>query len=166
MTETKGIRQAAFETRQLIEAMSKIAVGETFTFKEVMAACHLPSIEGCRGYLNTARNSLRREGKMFESVRGVGLRRMSDEEIALNCPAWRRKRIRTQARGIVKDTTAIENFEGLSNEGQISVYVAQTEAAIIQKATSRKMNNRLSDAARAKNEELAVGESLRLLMQN
>lgn len=163
---SKGIRQTAFETRQLIDRLSKLAVGEQISYREIMVACELASIQACRGYLNTARNSLRRDGILFEVIRGIGLRRMSDEEIATNCPAWRRRRIRAQGRGMAKDISAIKEFDALSDEGKISVYVAQTQSALIDKATGRKMNTRLSDAARAKKEELLVGESLQIMMRD
>lgn len=163
---SKGIRQISFETRQLIDRLSKMAVGETISYQEIMKTCELASINACRGYLNTARKSLRKENILFEVIRGESLRRMSDEEIAKNCPAWRRTRIRSQARGMVKDTNAIKDIGSLSDEAQLSVYVAQAEAAIIDKTTSRKMTSRLTDAARAKSEELLVGESLRVLMQD
>lgn len=164
MADKKGIRETAFETRQLIERLSKLAVGETISYREVMKSCELPSINSCRGYLATARNSLRNEGVLFEAIRGEGLRRMSDEEIATQCPAWRRRKIRAQARHMVKDTSAIRDMDGLSDEARISVYVAQAEAAVIEKVTGRKMQSRLGDAARAKKEELLIGESLKAMM--
>lgn len=162
----KGIRQTAFETRQLIERLSKLSVGQEISYREIMKACELPSLSACRSYLSTARNALRRDGILFEAIRGKGLRRMSDEEIATNCPEWRRRRIRCQSRNLAKDIGAIKDFDALSDEAKISVYVAQTQSALIEKATGRKINNRLSDAARAKNDEILVGESLRLMMEN
>jgi hypothetical protein len=162
--EQKGARKTAFETQQIIQRLSASNVGETISYKEIINLCSLSSINACRGYLSTARNSLRREGYVFESIRGKGLRRMSDEQIATQCPAWRRKRIRSQARGMIKDTNAIQDFSALSEEAQISVYVAQTQAAVIEKSTSRKIQGRLSDMARAKNTELLIGESLKAMM--
>lgn len=161
---TKGIREAAYETRQIVELLMSAEPGQSITFAQIREACGMNSINACRGYLSTARKTVRREGLLFEAIRGQGLRRMTDEEIATRTPEWRRKRIRRQSREMVKDLAAVNDFAGLSDEARLSVYVAQTEAAIIDKATSRGAETTLRDASRAKQDQLAIGESLRLLM--
>lgn len=161
---TKGIREASFETKKIIERLSALNPGESLSYRDIQEMCGLSSLAPCRGYIQTARRTLRSDGVLFEAIRGQGLRRMTDEQIATQCPSWRRRRIRVQAREMVKDIGAIQSFASLSDEAQLSVYVAQSEAAIIQKATDRGAETKLRDASRAKKEQLAIGESLRLLM--
>lgn len=68
------------------------------------------------GYLQTARRHLRREKRIvFEVVRGEGLKRATDSDLANNEGPYRRKRIRGQCREGIKNLLCAD-FEKLTNE--------------------------------------------------
>lgn len=93
-------RKITFErhekTHAAIGRLRRLNKGEEVSYAELASiiGCE-PQLEGY-GYVSSARDILTREGYVFDIVAGIGIRRLTDPEIAAS--GKRRKRIRTQAR--------------------------------------------------------------------
>lgn len=84
------------------------------------------SLARMRPALATARAVLEREYQVvFETVRGVGLRRMTDGGKVASTDQHRAK-LRTTAKRGLKRLDAVENFEGLTNEDQMRATINRT----------------------------------------
>jgi hypothetical protein len=87
-----------------------------------------PTIAAARRYLE------RDEGIVFATVRGEGLRRLTDPEKVESAKGFTRKIHRTAGRGITRIGT-VSDFTALSNEDQMTATITQTVLQAVQRET-------------------------------
>lgn len=109
--------QMSIDAKALMDHLRKVVVGGTATYEE-MSRIASKEITKNRGCMYTATNALLREGIRFDSIRSVGLRRMTDSEVARSGTRAIRL-VGRKARRESRKMVAIKDFDGLCNEDKI-----------------------------------------------
>lgn len=110
-------------TTQLLYTLLKGVNGE-IAYERLVEATGKPLHE-IRSALASARRSLERDRIVFATVRGVGLRRLSDGEKARSTEAIKKSIRRASGRGI-RRLNAIENPAMMSNADQLTATINRT----------------------------------------
>lgn len=119
---TNGNKKPHFEiatdTRLLYQELTKVKVGEEITYT-ALAKEMGREIKGSDPYLQSAiRRAFHLDGAVFDNIRGVGYRRLNDQEIVA-ASAGDTDALRRKARRSAKRLTAIEDFTALPPEARI-----------------------------------------------
>jgi hypothetical protein len=80
MAEKKVIQKLGIDAQVIINKMSPLQIGESIAYEDLSQAIG-SMVDGSSGSLSTARNRMLRDlGMVFGTIRGEGLRRLSDSE--------------------------------------------------------------------------------------
>lgn len=113
------IPQISAHTTTLIETLRTVPVGATVSYEILTAAIGANVQAEARHILASARRIVRREDSMvFGVIRGEGLRRLTDSEIATAGSSFLRHVNRT-ARSGVQTLACVQDFNKLKLEEQI-----------------------------------------------
>lgn len=157
--DKRGMFELAFETKVIIEMLKNTRDGEMVSYKHMLEKTARYSVNAIRGNIQTARKSLQEDGYLFDTVFGLGLRRMSDEEIATS---WekRRKQIKKTAERSIKETSTVRKPEALSEPSKYALMVGQTIMATIRHATTNKAVKQVEADVKVTDEQLTIGKTL------
>lgn len=109
----------AIERAALIALLREVAEGATITYPELSAAAGLDVRRDGKHALSAAREDVRDEDRIvFEPVVNVGLRRMTQIELATVQPDRRRRRIQNQSRTELKELAAVREDDLAAGERQ------------------------------------------------
>jgi hypothetical protein len=154
------IGKASAETLLLINFLETIQVGQVVTYQEMELICKL-DVQEHNSILGTARRSLmRRQQKVFGTVRGVGIRLLNDSEIAELGPHFIKRMRRAAAKGAV--TLGCADISKISEDDRMKVFTTRTILAFAHKAGSQKSAGQIEQAVRIANHELNIGDLSKL----
>lgn len=112
---TRPSFEMSIDTRLVYEALKKAAIGEVVSLSAISQELGR-KVGGEDSSIQSAiRRLLKTDGIVFENVRGVGYKRLRDEEI-VNSSERDREGLRRKARKIVKKLTCVQDFDALPNE--------------------------------------------------
>lgn len=141
MSETPRFHRS-FETQKILDLLVKIPSGEVITYKAMTEACGA-EINGYSYAARSARALAEKEtGFIFSPVTGVGLKRLTDDEIVQNSHADR-SRLRNIAKRALVKLTAVQNFHGLPEDLKRTHQAHATILAVVADVASAETANRL-----------------------
>jgi hypothetical protein len=147
------------DTRFIIQKLRPLRVGEQISYAELAAAVSRPVGE-IDGSLASARRALLREDSMvFGTVRGVGLRRLSDTDIVRTSAAVT-KRIRRAARRGVRVLAAVNDFSALPRDDQMRHSASVSVLAAIAEMTTDKSLRKIESVTKEAVRELPFAQTL------
>lgn len=153
--------RASVDTQTLVKVLLTVIVGGTITYDELSEAIGM-NIHFRISSLQSSRRILIGEHRiLFETIRGVGLRRMESAGV-VDCLKSEIKRVgRAAARGIKKSTCAIE--AELTPEQHLS-FLSSQSMLIMQQAAARVTNQRrLENKVKTVMQVLPYGHTLAAL---
>ncbi len=110
--------QLSIDTKAIADHLRGLKQGESVSFEELRQKLALDVQDKSRHSLQSARRVLLREGIRFDAVRGVGLQRMTDAQVATS-GARSVRLVHGVARREAKKMAAISDFESLTNDEKI-----------------------------------------------
>lgn len=111
------------------------ATNQDISYEALALAAGKP-ISAIRSALDSARRSLEKDKIVFSTVRGVGLRRLTDGEKVQSTEAIKASIRRTSKRGL-KRLNSVSEFQRLSNADQLTATINKTMFEAIRSHTSR-----------------------------
>ena len=101
------------ETRICKDRLKLAEIDEVVTYKELSNLIGR-NIQEYRNPLNSARHALRRDyGRDFSCVTGLGVKRLSDEEVVLSADFARKKMRKMSHREILRLMRCVDDFDAL-----------------------------------------------------
>lgn len=147
--------QRHMNTIILMEFLEALPVGSTPTYKE-MEALVGPG-DRMHGWLFSARRALRNEkGIIYDAVRGVGLKRLSDVEIVQTADTIVSKLRRTCYNGR-KRMDAVQEFDKLPQDLRLKHNATSSLLAAIQAVSKAKTVRQLETTISPQNGKISVG---------
>jgi hypothetical protein len=145
------------ETELLIKALSTAEIGQVFTYAQLNEICK-DDVQIRNTILQTAKRSLMKAPyrMVFGTIMGVGIKRLSDEEIP-DEGAQAVKRSRNIARKGVKKL-ACADIGKMTPETKIRHITTSTVLSLFQGAGSRKVHALAEQSARVSNGEMKIGD--------
>lgn len=153
MTTERPIFRQSLETQNVVKLLSDDNHDDLFTYDEISKAIG-SDVAGHPGCLVTARRTVQREKQVvFETVRGVGIKRCSDADI-VNGRAKDIAGIRGIARRGMKKIACVKNYDALPGDVKQRHNVYASGLALLHHATT--------NSAQAKIEQKVVQSKLKL----
>lgn len=155
-------REINVDARILLGRLKTAKKGEVITYEELSGMIGRDVQGNARHILRAARRWAAKERVIFSAVTGEGVKRLDDEgKVRLGICSL--DRIRRASRRAARTLTSIDDFESLSNESRIRHNMALSVFGVIQQATSRKLQDKISEKVNAdENGQLAIKKSLEL----
>lgn len=156
------IKTTHWQTQRLVEVLSDLKVGEPITYQDLAKACETTE-QGIRQRLASARSiALRDHHVIIETVRGVGVIRLGQEDVARPV-ARKRDRIRSAARGGRKlIASGVTDWEKLPAGVKTQLLTDSAVLGAIIQATDHNTRKKLVQQVEA-NGELNIGRTLELM---
>lgn len=104
------------------------------SWSAIAQAAGEPLAEIRQTIINARRYLERDEGIVFETIRGFGLRRLTDAEKVESAKTFRRKIRRTAVRGVTR-IDAVRDMGALSNADQLAATIQRTIFQAVQRET-------------------------------
>lgn len=138
------ISQYSVEAGLVSERLSAMGPGDQVSYEELNQKSGISVIHR-RNILNSARKKLlREEQKVYKTVTGYGLARLTNEEIASIGVETSRK-VGKAARRAIQSTSACE-YDQLSNTGKTTYTVGMTVLNLIQHSASKNTTKKLESS--------------------
>lgn len=153
-------------SQELINCLSQVEINGVISYDDISnyIGVDVTKPKG-RGYLNTARNRLLKDEQiLFSPIRGIGLKRLADEEIANNIGKAYLKSIRNKTRKTYYENTSVD-FNNLSSNARINHQCTLTMLALMKHVTDRKQLKKIENAVKERKVEIDTKRTLRLLKQ-
>jgi predicted nucleotidyltransferase len=139
------------DTQTVQERLANASAGEVVQYSELSALIGRDVQNGARGCLSSAMRRLLADGLVYASVRGEGVKRLSDEEIVGEGPAVI-ARVRRAASRAAKKLASVD-FAALTPASQIKHNTALSFCGVLahmtKASTVRKLEGRIEEAAHA-----------------
>ena len=151
------IGRALAETEMLITFLSTAEIGQVFTYSEMNEAAK-DDVQTRNTILNTARRTLLKPPyrMVFGTIMGVGIKRLSDEEIPdVGDSAVKRSR-RIAQHGMKKLNCA--DLSKMQPDTKIRLITAKTILGLFNGSGSRKVRSLAEQSARTENGTLKIGD--------
>lgn len=133
-------------SRLVLARLQTAGQGETITYDELSSIIEADVRENYH-CMATARKHLRQDGMVFRSVRGVGIRRLTDEEVATGCGEEARRSAGRRIKNGMKDLQAC-NVEALSEDARkkrnLDLSVSGAVLHVLKPSSMKKIENRMS----------------------
>jgi hypothetical protein len=157
----KIVRDRKFETEVIRRHLSEAKVGDQISFDVLSRLTGMKITSTSAPFTSARRIVLNEDNIVFDSVRGVGVRRIGDEEISTVHSDKDITRSRRHAKRAVKKLACVENFASMSNHAQIShVIKSSFFGAVAYMAHKSRLQN-VAAAASGRSSELPVKETLK-----
>lgn len=126
-----------FERAQLTVTLCDLlrSANGTVSYDRITEAAGKPLEEIRPTLINVRRYLERDEGIVFETVRGEGLRRLTDAEKVASAAKFSRSIHRTAGRGVQR-INAVSDFAALTNEEQLSATIRRTMFEAVKRETN------------------------------
>lgn len=160
MTETKkSIPELSVDSKLLYERLKKAGIGETVTYAELSGIVGRDVANGGRGTMMTARRLCQAEHQMvFGTVRKVGLKRLSDQEIVDTGEAVTKHIRKTARRGARR--IACANYQALANDAKVRHNAQISLLGAIVALSKPSSIKRLEKSVAKEHEQLPVAKTL------
>lgn len=146
-------------TKALMDALRIITIGGEASYSHLSEQIGRNVQAEARGALGSARRALLREGIRFDVVRDVGLRRMTDSEVARSGARGMRL-VHSAARREAKKLTAVEKFDALPNEDKVAHNAAMSVLGAVAHFTAPKQVQLIEAATGQTQRRLPIADSL------
>jgi len=147
-------------TTAIYNRLKRAEYGEIVALAELSQLAQT-SIDGLRGYLDSARKkACDEDGVVFDSVRGVGLKRLTEEEKAAK-QQRRRAHIARQAKSGLKELRTVD-YARLSSTAKVRHNVETAILATHVAVEAPKNVGRIETASQNNLDALTVAETMRL----
>lgn len=158
------IHEISNHSVNLIELLVNKPVGELITYDSLSEVIGFDVTEARgRGYLETARRRLLKDHALvFGVIRGEGLKRLSDEEIARTVGKRYIKAVRSKSRKAYNENTSVD-FDGLSPDAKVSHQCTMTILALMKHVTDRKSINKIQHKVKETFTEISQKDTLAML---
>lgn len=161
----KSIPEMAIDTKLLFQRLQKAFVGDLITYPELSEIIGRNVQKEARGCLISAMRVALYNEMVFGTVRKVGIKRLTDRELA-GIGEGVRLHIGRVARKAVRKMTMVNNFETLSNEEKIRHNTGVSMLGAIGHITSSKQAKSLEGKVSSSLEALPLQKTLQAFMGN
>lgn len=148
------IGRASVEAQDLAKYLESAAIGDVFTYPQLNAAAKC-DVQQRNTVLQTAKRIVQRQQKMvFDTIMGVGIKRLSDDEI----PDFGEASIK-RSRNIAKKglrALGCADLGKMSAEAKVKAITTRTVLGLFSQSGSRKVRCLAEQGAR-QSEELKIG---------
>lgn len=151
--------QQSADTKMLTDTLRTVAVGSEASYDTLSARIGRNVQKEARGLLQSARSALLREGVRFDVVRNVGLRRMTDAEVARSGARGMRL-VHSAARREARKMTAVASFDALANEDKVAHNAAISVLGAVAHFTAPKQVQLIEAATGQAQRRLPIADSL------
>ena len=152
----------SIETKQLLERLMKVEVGELITYKEMTEIVGRDVRKDGSGIMYSAKRKALNDCQIvFITITNKGLKRASDEEIANSGASVIHKIRRTSHKG-KKVLYAVNDFSALTNESKISHNAYASFLGAIDLITRPKKIVALQEMVREESDSINVTKTLEL----
>ena len=135
---TLSISRSRSVERQFVgDLLRGVAKGEIVAYEAMSQAAEI-DIRSIWGVVASLREEMATDGYVFEAVRNVGLRRLTDGEISVLVPDMRRRKIHGQARRAACELAAIDFNAGMTESQRMSALIGQSLFGAIGALTTRR----------------------------
>lgn len=114
----KSIPEMAIDTRLLLQRLLKAKVGDVLTYKELNGVISRDVQRDANPCLQSAMRAALRQQMVFSTLRGIGVKRLTDRELA-GIGEAARQHIARSARVAMKKMTHVQDFKALTNDEKI-----------------------------------------------
>lgn len=150
-------------TLSITEVLRNLQAGETISYMNLSKQSGFDVLKN-RSYLTSARRHLQHEERIvFGTIRGEGLKRMVDSEIAKTGNAVLRKVNRAARRG-VNTLSCINDYAALSQEEQIRHNSAMSLLGVFYQVSKAKSLQQIDAAVAVLQRKLPFQETLRAFL--
>jgi hypothetical protein len=150
-----------FETDQIARRLSAMKPGEVVSFAELSKIAGMEITSSASALKSGRRIALNDARIVTESVRGVGLRRVPDEEIATSHSDRDVASSRRQAKRSLKKLACVEDFNAITNHAQLSHVIKSSFFGAVAFMARKGKLQEIARAAAGRSSELPVKETLR-----
>jgi hypothetical protein len=151
-------------TAQLIDILRTVPAGETISYEALTATIDTDVRKEARHLLYSARRIVRREDALvFRPARGVGLRRLTDSEIATSGSAFLRHINRTSRRA-VQTLGCVQDFPRLKPDEQIKHNMAMSLFGVFHEITKTRGLKQIEATVAIMQKSLPYKETIRALL--
>ena len=159
----KTIHQLSVDARLIYERLSTANPGDVVTYEELSQTIGIPSQQRPKAHLivTARRKSQRDDGKVFAAITNVGLKCMTDSEIATSGEVDRKK-IRSASKRGIKRISCVKDFGALSNEDKIAHNTSMSMLGAIHQGVSYQSMKRLENVIKDTSEALPLAKTLEL----
>jgi hypothetical protein len=117
--DQRGIFETSIDTQLVIDHLKEKVIGDIVSWEEVEAILGRVRPSICSN-VRSARNFLEREEHIFfESIKGVGFKRIADEDVVGIVKTSGVKRVRSLISRQARRLKNISDFDGMSNEKKV-----------------------------------------------
>lgn len=156
-------KKPAFElsadTRFLYEILSNTRPGEQVTYQQLGAAVARPIVGGDPHLQSALARTFRDDGAVFDNIRGIGYRRLTDAEI-VQVSARDLDRLRRRSRRYAEKLTKVEHFEALPQQRRVEHNARLSIFSAIVSLTKARATKRVEDLVTVTGRELPFAETL------
>jgi hypothetical protein len=158
------IPQLAEQRTQLIDILRSVRAGETINYEVLTTTIDLNVRKEARHLLDSARKIIRREDAIvFGPVRGVGLRRLTDSDIATSGSSFLRHINRTSRRA-VQTLGCVQDFPKLKLDEQIKHNMAMSLFGVFHEITKTRGLKQIEATVAIMQKSLPYKETIRALL--
>lgn len=163
--ESKQMRfEPSIDARLLADRLSEVPAGETVKYADLNLVINRNVQAAARGALMSARRLLERERRiLFESIVGVGLKRLTNEEIPKLGEAARRRIFKFSKRAVRKVSAA--DYEALSPQGKNQYNSALVALGTVAHFSSRDGAKKIESAVKEAQKPIPLAKTLELFVK-
>ncbi len=156
----KGIAEISVDTLKLIERLQRIGVGEIITYETIADTIDGRDVRnGAQGNLRTALKVLQRDHRMvFECVRTVGYKRLSDVDVVSTTRAVLDRSRRSARRGFQRLT--VVEFDGLPDEVKTQHQTYASALSMLHQVTKPSSIRKIEKRVQQSHETLSLAATL------
>jgi hypothetical protein len=152
------------QTTQLIDVLRSVQAGETISYEVLSTTIDSNVRKEARHLLDSARRIIKRdEAIVFGSARGVGLRRLTDSEIATSGSSFLRHINRTSRRA-VQTLGCVQDFPRLKPDEQIKHNMAMSLFGVFHEITKTRGLKQIEATVAIMQKSLPYKETIRALL--
>ena len=159
----KSIPEMSIDTKLILHRLQKAEIGDVITYKELSEIIGRDIQAEARGCLLSAMRSCLAIERVFGTVRKVGIKRLTDRELA-GIGEGIRSHISRVARKAMKKMTLVSSFDSLSNEEKIRHNTSVSMLGAIGHITSSKAIRALENKVATTLEALPLQKTLAAFM--
>lgn len=159
--QTKAIPEISVDSQVILARLKTMRKGDVVTYDELTKLIQSDIRKKSYYCLNTARRRLLMDdGMVFESVRGVGIKRMDDEQI-ISIGEQSERKLHKLSRNAMRKL-GCANTDNLTNEQRIDLYAHCSAIGAIALITKPSKLKLLKAAVKSSESRLPVNKSLEI----
>jgi len=158
---SNGLFEMSSDARLLIQALQGVGESEEITYLSLSGAIGRDVRKHAYSALQTARKHLEDDGILFDTVNGVGLKRMTAGDIAKGVGSRGVRSIHRMARRSIKRLSCAAHGD-LTNDEAIAMNTSASVLGVLHECSKAKSVKAIEAKVQDSGAELPVGKSLEL----